>query len=531
DPEALWELGEQLGYRVDISWSAAEDGGVFDVSFQMDAPVLICSGEPVSSSAGELLPNHVWSKYVNNPLQGKITRWILPQLREFLKERLPDYMIPAHFVALEYLPLSVNGKLDREALPEPEEHQLSRQQSGFIAPQTAIQEKLAALWTELLLWPQVSITDNFFELGGHYLLATQLVARIRQNLDVELPLRTIFEVPTIIELAQRIEACQQTSVSNKISPLIAVERPNLVPLSFAQQRLWFLEQLEPGSVAYLISGNWHLAGSLDVNALRRSLRELIKRHESLRTTFQMCEGQPVQVIHGQSPCALPVVDLSTLAPSAREREAQLLMRQESGRPFDLTRGPLVRSMLLRWSLQEHLLLLTLHHIIADGWSIEVLIRELATLYQAYVAGEPSPLAPLALQYADFALWQRNWLQGEVLEDHLSYWRKQLAQVPALELPTDHPRPAVLISEGASQVVHLSSFLQQKLQALSQREGATLFMVLLAAFQVLLARYSGQSDLAIGTPIANRNHSEIEGLIGFFVNALVIRTDLSDNPAF
>src|SRR5581483_6823229 len=253
--------------------------------------------------------------------------------------------------------------------------------------------------------------------------------------------------------------------------------------------------------------------------------------ESLRTTFQMCEGQPVQVIHGQSPCALPVVDLSTLAPSAREREAQLLMRQESGRPFDLTRGPLVRSMLLRWSLQEHLLLLTLHHIIADGWSELVLVRELSTLYQAYVAGEPSPLAPLALQYADFALWQRGWLQGEVLEDHLAYWRKQLAQVPALELPTDHPRPSVQSFEGAAQSMYLSSQLQQEVQALGQREGVTLFMVLLATFQVLLARYSGQSDFAIGTPIANRTHSQLEGLIGFFVNTLVLRADLSDNPTF
>ena len=515
DPEDVWELGERLGYRVEIFWSNAENGGVFDVAFQKGLDIQTSRHESDSAPVQEVFPDNLWLKYVNNPLQGRITRWVLPQLRDFLKERLPDYMVPAHFVALEHLPLTANGKIDRKALPAPEEHLLNRQQEWFVAPQTPIEQSLATIWAELLLRTQVSVTDNFFELGGHSLLATQVVARIRQTMGVELPLRTIFEAPTIAGLAQRVETVQQDNSPQLLPALVPVQRPEFIPLSFAQQRLWFLDQLEPGSTAYLISGRWQLDGMLDICAFERSLLALVDRHESLRTTFQLHGELPVQVIHPHGWLRLPLVDLSDLPTSEQERQSHALMQHEIALPFHLAQGPLLRYWLLRCAPQRHLLLMSLHHIIADGWSELVLMRELSALYQTFVAGAPSPLPALPIQYADFALWQRSWLQGEVLEQQLAYWRSQLAQVPALELPTDFARPPVQTFEGASQQVVLPDALQDQLQALAQREGVTLFMLLLAAFQVLLARYSGQDDLAVGTPIASRSYSQLEDLIGFF----------------
>ncbi len=310
------------------------------------------------------------------------------------------------------------------------------------------------------------------------------------------------------------------------------EEVYVFPLSFAQQRLWFLDQFEPNSPFYNIPAAVRLTGPLDVEVMRRALNEIVRRHETLRTTFDTLDGEPVQVIHPEWELEVPVIDLTHLPAEEREAKALWLANEEAKRPFDLTKGPLLRMHLLRLAQDEHIALFTMHHIISDGWSMGVLIGEIGALYPAFLRGEPSPLPELPIQYADFAEWQRNWLQGEVLEEQLRYWKEQLeGELPVLELPTDRPRPAVQTSRGGTCSRKLPKPLIDELKALSQREGATLFMTLLAAFQVLLHRYSGQDDLTVGTPIANRNRAEIEGLIGFFVNTLVLRADLSGSPSF
>ncbi|HEX3640069.1 MAG TPA: condensation domain-containing protein, partial [Ktedonobacteraceae bacterium] len=314
-------------------------------------------------------------------------------------------------------------------------------------------------------------------------------------------------------------------------PLVTIERPEEIPLSFAQQRLWFLDQLQPDSTSYLSPRALHLQGVVNIKALERSLQELVHRHESLRTTFAVRVGQPVQIIHPAGRRRLPLIDLQGLRQEDRETVAQWLVGQEGQRPCNLEKGPLLRIYLLRLAAQEHVLLQTLHHIITDGWSNEVLVRELSTLYQAFLIGQSSPLAPLPIQYADYALWQRGWLQGEVLEVQLAYWKKQLAHVMPLALPTDYPRLPVQTYRGAVQLQLLPGALYEDLVILSQQENVTLFMLLLAAFQVLLLRYTGQTDICVGTPIANRTRAEIEEVIGFFVNTLVLRTNLSGNPTF
>ena len=304
------------------------------------------------------------------------------------------------------------------------------------------------------------------------------------------------------------------------------------PLSFAQQRLWFLDQLQPGSPLYNVPHYFQLIGRLNTAAFTQSLNEVVRRHESLRTTFLVAEGQPIQVITPKLTIKLPIIDLSSRPVNERHSEALRLATEEALRPFDLSGGPLLRVTLLRLDQQEHVLLLTIHHIVSDGWSTAVLFRELSALYAAYSTGKPATLPELSIQYADFAAWQREWLQGEVLEEQLSYWKKQLAGAPArLELPTDRPRPAVQSFHGARQAMALPQGLTNGLKALSRQEGVTLFMTLLAAFQTLLHRHTGQEDIVVGSPIAGRNRAEIEGLIGFFVNTLVLRTDLSGDPTF
>ena len=314
--------------------------------------------------------------------------------------------------------------------------------------------------------------------------------------------------------------------------LRCVSREKNLPLSFAQQRLWFLDQLEPGSAVYNVPGALRIKGSLDAEVLERCFNEIVRRHEALRTTFSTVEEEPVQVIAASANVSLPVIDLSRFSETEREDEARRLAREEADKPFDLRQGPLFRTALIRLGKYDHVLLLTLHHIVSDGWSMGVLYRELSALYQAFANEEPSPLADLPIQYADFAVWQRDWLRGEVLENQLSYWKKQLDGIPAvLNFPTDRPRPARQSYRGARQSIELSSELTQGLKTLSRKEGVTLYMTLLAAFQILLHRYTGQDDIVVGSPIANRNRIEIEGLIGFFVNTLVLRTDHSGNPTF
>ncbi|HEX3131752.1 MAG TPA: amino acid adenylation domain-containing protein, partial [Thermoanaerobaculia bacterium] len=423
-------------------------------------------------------------------------------LRAFLRESLPEHMVPSGFVFLDAMPLTPNGKVDRKALAriEPE-----RRATVSMAPRTSTEELLAAIWSGLLGVERIGVEDGFFELGGHSLLATRVISRVRDAFGVELPLRSIFETPTLAGLAARIETERPGVLAPPIRP---VERTGDLPLSFAQERLWFLTQLDPGSSAYNLPMALRLTGPLDVAALAGSFRGIVQRHETLRTTFP----GPVQRIASVNRFDLPVIDLRSLP--ERETELRRLAEEEAARPFDLVHGPVLRALLVRLDEEEHACLATLHHIAGDAWSLGVLVREMAGLY----AGLPLPALPV--QYADFAVWQRGWLQGEVLEAQLGYWREALAGAPTvLDLPSDRPRPAMRTSRGGDVSLVLPS---ASLKRLSRREGATLFMTLLAAFQALLHRIAHQDDLLVGTPVAGRNRTEIEGLVGFFVNSLVLR---------
>ncbi|MGA9771369.1 MAG: condensation domain-containing protein, partial [Blastocatellia bacterium] len=331
-------------------------------------------------------------------------------------------------------------------------------------------------------------------------------------------------------LLQRL-AKQAKRRANDAGPILPISRDQNTALSFAQQRLWFLDQLAPGNPFYNIVAAVRCKGSLDVAAFEKSLNEIVRRHEALRTTFPSVGGKPVQAISPSLVLHLPITDIAEFPESEREQEAQRLASEEALWPFDLAAGPLVRASLLKIDERDHVFLLNMHHIISDGWSMGVFIRELVSLYEAFTEAKPSPLPELQIQYADFAHWQREWLQGEVLGEQISYWKRQLKDMPALELPADRPRPDVEYFHGKQHAIHISRSLTESLKALSLREEATLFMTLLAAFKILLYRYTGQSDIAIGTAIANRNRAETEGLIGFFVNSLVLRTLLSDNPSF
>jgi natural product biosynthesis luciferase-like monooxygenase protein/amino acid adenylation domain-containing protein/non-ribosomal peptide synthase protein (TIGR01720 family) len=453
-------------------------------------------------------------------------------LRAFLTEHLPAYMVPSVFMVLERLPLTPNGKLDRRALPEPSRFESTEEPSRSTAPRGPEEELVAGLFGELLGVQRVGAYDSFFDLGGHSLLATRVVARIQATFGVSLSLKELFEEPTVGRLAERIRAARQSSEAARPPPIVPVPRDRALPLSAMQERLWLLEQLQPGTALYNVPWAAWMEGPLDVSAFERALSALFLRHEALRTTFSSHAGEPVQVIHAQVPVSLPVVDLRNLPENEREAEALRAASDEARRPFALAEGPLLRALLLRTGETRHLFVLTLHHIISDGWSLGVVIRELSALYGAELHGRPSPLPEPVLQPADHAVWQREWLQGESLEAQLRYWRQQLAGAPpVLELPTDFPRPSLQRFRGDTLHVHLPAALSERFRALCRREGVTPYMGLLAAFQLLLSRVSGQEDVCVGSPIAGRHHPGLEDLIGFFVNTLVLRTRLGGNPTF
>ncbi|HEU4558131.1 MAG TPA: amino acid adenylation domain-containing protein, partial [Longimicrobium sp.] len=449
-------------------------------------------------------------------------------LRAHLRQGLPEYMVPSAFVFLDALPLTPNGKLDRKALPAPD---FAPAEERYVAPRTPVEEVLAEIWAETLRLERVGVEESFFDLGGHSLLATRVVARVRQLFGVEVPLRALFEGPTVAELARRVEEMRRAGLP-VLPPVVPAGRTGALPLAFAQERLWFLDRLEPGSTTYNLGAARRLGGALDEAALERALGEVVRRHEALRTVFREVDGSPVQVIAPFGGFTLPVDDLSALGDADREGAVKLRAREEARRPFDLSAGPLFRAALLRLSADDHVLLLSMHHIVSDGWSMEVLFRELSVLYEAYRDGRDSPLSELPVQYADYAVWQREQLAGEVLDRQLAFWRERLADAPALlELPTDHTRPVVQTFRGAHERIELPLELLEQLQALGRSEGATLYMTLLGAFQVLLGKYAGSDDVVVGSPIAGRTRAEVEGLIGFFVNSLVLRTDLSGDPTF
>nr|QEO74519.1 condensation domain-containing protein [uncultured bacterium] len=452
-----------------------------------------------------------------------------PELRAFLQERLPDYMIPAAFVLLDVMPLNANGKVNRDALPAPDG---LRDETGrdYVAPRTPVEELLASVWQQLLGVERVGALDNFFELGGHSLLATQVVSQLRKAFQIELPLRTLFERPELAQLAESIEATLKGGREMSASPITRARRDESLPLSFAQQRLWFLYQMDPQSAFYNIPAHLRLAGKLDADALKRALNEIVNRHESLRTNLHTKGGQPVQVVAAERPLSLPVFDLMQLPAAEREQEARQLVEQEARRPFDLATDALLRAMLVKLDDAEHLLLLTFHHIVSDGWSAGIFIRELDLLYRAFASGDAPALAPLEVQYADFALWQRSAEHAASLAPALDYWRQKMGDLPpALDLPTDFPRPPRQRFSGSTLKIEMPRSLAEELRNLSRREGATLFMTLLAGWQALLARYTGQADIVVGTPIAGRTRAEVEGLIGFFVNTLPLRTNFDGDP--
>ena len=456
---------------------------------------------------------------------------ILHELRNLLETKLPNYMVPSVFVQLEALPLTPNGKIDRSALPAPDMSSSSLKNS-FVAPRNSIEEELAKIWAQVLNLQQVGVYDNFFELGGNSLLVTQVISRLRKTFKVELPLRYLFELPTIARLATGIQELMRAELEQKASTIERSSRQNKLPLSSAQQRLWLLEQIQPDSFIYNTPAAVRLVGELNAAALEQSFNEIVRRHEVLRTTFSQVDGEPFQVIIPSLKIELPVVDLSNWSEADRKAEVQRLAFQEAQRPFNLAQGPLLRCTLLCLREKERIVLFTIHHIISDGWSMGVLVQELASLYEAFCAGKPSPLPELPIQYVDFAVWQQQWLQGEVLETQLAYWKQQLgSNLPVLQLPTVRPREKVKTNRGATQSFLIPANLSKALQTLSYQEGVTLFMTLLAAFQVLLQRYTGQDDIVVGTDVANRNRAKTELLIGFFVNLLVLRTDMSGNPSF
>ncbi|HEX6746979.1 MAG TPA: amino acid adenylation domain-containing protein, partial [Longimicrobium sp.] len=519
-PEALFALAGELARGIEVRPGAS---GTLDVLFHPAGGVSSFPAQP-----DEAQP---WEAYANDPQWGRRMRALVPALREAARARLPEYMVPSAFVVLEALPVTPNGKVDRAALPAPDTP--GSRGGTYVAPRTPAEERMAGIWAEVLGVERVGGEDNFFDLGGHSLLATQLVSRVREAFRAELPLRAVFEAPTLAELAGRVEALvAETPGGAGAPPLVPLPRDGSpLPLSFAQQRLWFIDQLEPGSTAYHMPDALRLRGPVDPRVLERALGEVVRRHETLRTTFGETEGVPFQVVHPAGAARLEVTDLSRLAPAQREAEARRLAWEEAQRLFDLRRGPLLRAHLLRLGQDDHVLLLVMHHIVSDGWSMGVLARELGTLSQAFARGEASPLPELPVQYADYAAWQRKWVDGDVLREQAEYWKAALSGAPELlELPTDRPRPARQDYAGAIVGIDLGEELSAGLRALSQRHGTTLFMTLLAGWAAVLGRLSGQEDVVVGTPSANRGRREIEGLIGFFVNTLALRIGLGGSPS-
>ncbi|MDZ8027175.1 MAG: amino acid adenylation domain-containing protein [Nostoc sp. DedQUE11] len=540
DPEDLWNFSQELPYKIDINWSSSEIDGSYDIILQRHSTVETeFSGRQVLLTFPQkTFHPQSWNSYANNPTPVKVLqRTFVANLRRFLKQKLPDHMIPSRFVQLSALPLTANGKVDRKALPAPA--QTLNGSENFVAPRTPIEEGVAEIWSKVLGIKNIGVHDNFLALGGHSLLAFQILCRIRDIFQVELPMRHFFEAASIAEMAQSIRKAQQEDKGCSVLPIQSIGRDACggrsqrdLPLSFGQERLWFLDQLVPNHAFYNVPEAFRLRGVLNATILEQSLHEIINRHEVLRTTYSSVNGEPIQVIHSTFPIKLLVVNLQGLSPDEQESQVRQIILEQAQRPFDLVQGPLLRTTLLQLSSEEHIFLLNLHHILCDDWSLSVLFKELSALYQAFSTGNPSSLPDLAIQYADFAAWQRQWLQGEILDNKLAYWQQNLSgSLPVLELPTDYPRPLEPTYQGTRQSVVIPKSLTDALNALSRQEGTTLFMTLLAAFQTLLFRYTGQEDILVGAPISNRHRSELEGLIGFLLNTLVLRTNLSGSPSF
>ncbi|MEH1938562.1 MAG: amino acid adenylation domain-containing protein [Nostoc sp.] len=530
EPADLSAIAKEIRCQLTISYSSNLSPSYFDACFypatdgKRRSPVM-----PINSRISTQATNSYWI----DPLKGRFAKTLISQLKEQVREELPEYMRPSFFVLLESFPMTPSGKLDRRALPAPE-RDLALSKQAFIHATTPTQARLCTLWLDVLGIDSIGVTDDFFHLGGHSLLATKLVSRIREEFNLALPLRKVFEHSTIAGLAEEIErlavVSDSTNTPQDIIPQIS-QRENL-PLSFSQARLWFLDWLEPNNAAYNMAIAFRLDGDLNQEALHRSLQEIIQRHEVLRTTFDSNDGVPVQVIHESDEVPLTLTNLSHLEPENQEEAVKKAIREAIISPFNLRTLPLLRVHLYQLAEDVHVFVLVMHHIISDGWSLGLMIKELSLSYTAFCRGDASPLSPLSLQYGEFAHWQRTIFEQTQLPAQLAYWKAKLGgKIDILELPTDFPRPAIARYQGATVSFTINTEVSDRLQKLCESQGATLFMGLLGVFSTLLMRYSGQQDLLIGTPIANRNHKQIEELIGFFVNTLVIRTDLTDNPDF
>ena len=453
-------------------------------------------------------------------------------LRAHLLRVLPEYMVPAAYVSLAAIPLDPNGKVDRRSLARMEVTIASGRE--YVAPRTGTEQQLVEIWAQVLkLAPEkIGVEDNFFELGGHSLLATRLIAKIRSRLGIDVPLKALFERPSVAQFAKLVPKAGKSD----IPPLRPVDRSQYerLPLSFAQERLWFINQLEPDSIAYNLPIGVTIRGELDINHLDQALNLIIARHENLRTLFPSQDGQAQQLILDSLDFKLERTDLSHYENrEERDKEAKRLCQTGAAALFDLARGPLLRGKVIKLAEHEHILMLYMHHIVSDGWSVGVLIKELGSIMEAFRQGRPPELAPLPIQYVDYSVWQRTWLEeGGILKQQLAYWQEKLAGVPeSLDLATDYPRPNVRSFAGATYAFALDAQLTGQLKSLAQRRSGTLFMILLAAFKVLLYRYTGQNDICVGSPIANRQHGETEGLIGMFVNTLALRSQIEGEDTF
>ncbi|MDQ6763418.1 MAG: amino acid adenylation domain-containing protein, partial [Bacteroidota bacterium] len=444
------------------------------------------------------------------------------EITSYLNSKLPDYMVPAFIVELEKIPLTSNGKVDKRALPDPE---INISSGPSAEPGNELEEKLTKVWLDVLKIDSIGTNDDFFDMGGHSLLAIRLMSVLRKELGLEINIGDIFEYPTIATLAAYLN---NQSAETSIPPIKAGPRPEYIPLSFSQERLWFIDQLE-GSVQYHIPALFRIKGNLNLDALAKSIQAIINRHEVLRTTFRKKDGSTYQYIKERDQWELKVLEEFTGVgdnDQLRNRIQQLIKE-----PFDLSNNYMLRATLITLQNSEYLLLVTMHHIASDGWSMPIIVREIASLYNGYDNGQPVELAPLEIQYADYAIWQRNYLQGEVLEKKIDYWKNKLEGVAVLELPTDYKRPSVHGTQGGNRGLNISKELADRLNSLSRDEGVTLFMVLLAAFKILLQRYSGQEDICVGIPIANRAQQEVNELVGFFVNTLALRSNVKARVSF
>jgi len=519
-PHELTLLARSMGLHCHTA--PATDPACFDAAFT-SAPL------PLPMPIEQFHRMKAWEEYSNQPLYAGMISDPTKAIHEFLKKRLPPYMIPAQIVIADSLPLGPTGKIDYRALES-----VATESQKFpveLERESPLEEVLCGLVADVLHLPAVTRNDNFFELGGHSLLATSLAARISKAAGTDIPLKLIFEMPTVAAVAEWLQKQLERNAGFDAPPIVPVARDGLLPASFAQRRLWFLEQMRITRTAYNMPLLLELRGRIDAQALQAALNAIVERHESLRTVFYAVDGEPYQRILSHASVPFHEIDLTGVETAERRARQEQVVEELLSAHFDLTRDVLIRVTLMKFGPSEYFLAGAFHHIASDGWSVEVFVREITALYNAFLAGTENPLEPLPIQYADFAAWQRAWLQGETLEGHLAAWKRVLADAQPLRLPADHERPPVETFRGAGHHFTIPAEIASPIRSITHKHGATLFMTLLAAFKALMQRYTGQESIVLGAPIANRNRGEVEGLIGFFVNSLVLCTNLGGDPTF